>query len=177
MTTLLFVADPLDSFKTHKDTSFAMMREAARRGHQLFACEPDGLHWQRGGHVSARVREVQLTGRSGYGVHDWYTAGDEHVAPLARFGAVLMRKDPPFDSEFFYATHLLQRAEAEGARVFNSRRPCGTTPKSWPSWSFRNSSAPPWSRAGPMKCAPSMPSTATSSSSPSTAWGAWAFSG
>lgn len=120
MTTLLFVADPLDSFKTHKDTSFAMMREAARRGHQLFACEPDGLHWQRGGQVSARVREVQLTGRSGYGVHDWYTAGYEHVAPLAQFGAVLMRKDPPFDSEFFYATHLLQRAEAEGARVFNS---------------------------------------------------------
>jgi glutathione synthase len=118
---LLFVADPLPSFKTHKDTTFAMMREAARRGHTLHACEPQGLHWQRGGHVSARVQQIALTGRSGYGVHDWYTVVEEAAStPLAGFDATLMRKDPPFDSEFFYATHLLQRAEAEGARVFNS---------------------------------------------------------
>ena len=122
MTTLLFVADPLDSFKTHKDTTFAMMREAARRGHTLFACEPDGLHWQRGGLVSARVREIRLTGRSGYGVHDWYTEVESRSAALAGFDAVVMRKDPPFDSEYFYATHLLERAEAESARVFNSPR-------------------------------------------------------
>ena len=51
---LLFVADPLEAFKTYKDTTFAMMREAAARGHQLLACEPRDLVWEKGGRVSAR---------------------------------------------------------------------------------------------------------------------------
>ena len=119
---LLFVADPLDTFKTHKDSTFAMMREAARRGHTLFACEPAQLHWQRGGRVSAPLRRVTLTGRSGHDVHDWYTAEPAGDTALADMDAVVMRKDPPFDSEYFYATHLLERAEAEGARVFNAPR-------------------------------------------------------
>lgn len=119
---LLFVADPLATFKTHKDTTFAMMREAARRGHSLFACEVGSLHWQRGSRVSARVQPLTLTGRSGYGVHDWYAAGEATTTALAEFDAVLMRKDPPFDSEYFYATHLLERAEVEGAKVFNAPR-------------------------------------------------------
>ncbi|KAF4529878.1 hypothetical protein B566_EDAN018177 [Ephemera danica] len=67
--TLLVVADPLESFKTYKDTSFAMMREAARRGWQLFACEPAQIHWLRGGAVSAQVREIALTGDE----HAWFT--------------------------------------------------------------------------------------------------------
>jgi glutathione synthase len=58
-----------------------------------------------------------------------------------------MRKDPPFDSEYFYATHLLEQAEREGARVFNKPAACATTRKSWPSWSSRSTSAPRWSRA------------------------------
>ena len=53
---ILFVADPLSSFKIYKDTTFAMMREAARRGHELWACEPRQLRWQRGGRVQATVR-------------------------------------------------------------------------------------------------------------------------
>ena len=48
---LLFVADPLEAFKPHKDTTFAMMREAARRGHVLHACEPKHLSWRSGGQV------------------------------------------------------------------------------------------------------------------------------
>jgi glutathione synthase len=119
---LLFVADPLAGFKIHKDSTFAMMREAARRGHALYACEPDDLSWQRGGKVEAHVRHISLTGASGYGVKDWFKVEDETRAALAEFDAVLMRQDPPFDSEYFYATHLLERAEAEGARVFNSPR-------------------------------------------------------
>ena len=55
---LLFVADPLETFKTYKDTTFAMMREAAARGHALLACEPKDLVWQRGGRVSAKVRRI-----------------------------------------------------------------------------------------------------------------------
>ena len=115
---LLFVADPLDHFKIAKDSTFAMMREAASRGHALFACEPQDLTWQRGGRVTAHVREIALTGDP----RDWYTAGAPAAAALADLGAVVMRKDPPFDSEYFYATHLLEQAEREGAHIFNKPR-------------------------------------------------------
>ena len=116
---ILFIADPLESFKTYKDSTFAMMREAQRRGHQLMACEPKDLMWQRGGRVTAYVRDIQLTGDA----DDWFVAAqqapDERPQVLAEVDAVLMRKDPPFDSEYFYATHLLSQAHREGARVFN----------------------------------------------------------
>ena len=119
----LFVADSLESFKTHKDSTFTMMREAARRGHTLMACEPKDLRWQRGERVTGFVRDITLTGRSGEGVHDWFTAAqqspEERPQALCEVDAVLMRKDPPFDAEYFYATHLLSQAEREGARVFN----------------------------------------------------------
>lgn len=115
---LLFVADPLEVFKTYKDTTFSMMREAARRGHAVWACEPFHLHWQRGAQVNARVRRIGLTGDE----HAWFTVQEECVRTLAGFGAVLMRKDPPFDSEYFYATHLLEQAEREGAQVVNKPR-------------------------------------------------------
>jgi glutathione synthase len=114
---LLFVADPLEGFKTYKDTTFAMMREAAARGHALFACEPKDLRWQSGGRVGARLREIVLSGDA----HAWFSEAQPPAAhrALADLDAVLMRKDPPFDNEFFYATHLLEQAEREGARVFN----------------------------------------------------------
>jgi glutathione synthase len=115
---LLFVTDPLHLFKPYKDSSFAMMREAAARGHVLWRCEPAHLHWQRGAPVRALVRRLRLTGS----LDDWYEQSDAEHRALADFDAVLMRKDPPFDSEYFYATHLLQRAEADGAHVFNSPR-------------------------------------------------------
>ena len=112
---LLFVADPLETFKTTKDSTFAMMREAASRGHGLLACEPRHLLWQRGGRVEASMRRIALTGDA----HDWFSVVEERPLALAETGAVLMRKDPPFDSEYFYATHLLGQAGREGARVFN----------------------------------------------------------
>jgi glutathione synthase len=112
---LLFVADPLESFKTYKDSTFAMMREAARRGHVLLATEPQHLRWQRGGKVLASVREITLTGDA----HDWFSTVATHELALAETDAIVMRKDPPFDSEYFYATHLLSQAEREGAKVFN----------------------------------------------------------
>lgn len=113
---LLIVADPIESFKTHKDSTFAMMREAAQRGHAIWACEPQQIVWQRGGRVSAAgARRIALTGNA----EDWFRVEDRRELALADTGAVLMRKDPPFDSEYFYATHLLQQAEREGARVFN----------------------------------------------------------
>ena len=116
---ILFVADALESFKIYKDTTFAMMREAQRRGHSLSACEPKDLMWQRGGLVTAYVRDIVLTGDA----QTWFMA--KQAAPHERpqavrdFDAVIMRKDPPFDSEYFYATHLLGAAKREGAKVFN----------------------------------------------------------
>ena len=55
---ILFVADPLESFKIYKDTTFSMMREAQRRGHTLAACEPAHMSWERGGCVQAEVRAM-----------------------------------------------------------------------------------------------------------------------
>ena len=115
---ILFVADPLVTFKTYKDTTFAMMRELQRRGHTLAACEPQHLQWQTGQPVTALVRRIELTGAA----EDWYRVLHQGRESLHTFDAVLMRKDPPFDSEFFYATHLLEQAEREGAKVFNSPR-------------------------------------------------------
>jgi glutathione synthase len=113
---LLFVADPLEHFKTYKDTTYAMMREAARRGHEVWACEPADLVWVRGSRVVARrARAITLTGDD----TAWFTVVADAQLALADADAVVMRKDPPFDSEFFYATHLLGQAEREGARVFN----------------------------------------------------------
>jgi glutathione synthase len=112
---LLFVADPLEAFKTYKDTTFAMMREAAARGHTLLACEPRHLSWQRGGRVEATLRRIALTGDA----PQWFADLATPTLALAEVDAVVMRKDPPFDSEYFYATHLLEQAEREGARVFN----------------------------------------------------------
>ena len=113
---ILFVTDPLSSFKIYKDSTFVMMREAQRRGHQVLACEPQDIMWQSGQPISARVQQLYLTGDS----QDWFEVQrvDEHYA-LKSADAIVMRKDPPFDSEYFYATHLLEQAEREGAKVFN----------------------------------------------------------
>lgn len=115
---ILIVADPLESFKIYKDTTFAMMRELQGRGHSLTTTEPRYMGWRSGQPVTARVRHIALTGQA----DAWFRASSEIVEPVHTFDAVLMRKDPPFDSEYFYATHLLEQAEREGGRVFNSPR-------------------------------------------------------
>ncbi|MEI6660632.1 MAG: glutathione synthase [Comamonadaceae bacterium] len=115
---ILFVADPLESFKIYKETTFAMMREAQRRGHTIAACEPRHILWQRGSMVKASVRRIVLTEDS----PNWFREESLENRMLKDFDAIVMRKDPPFDSEFFYATHLLEQAEREGAQVFNRPR-------------------------------------------------------
>lgn len=129
---ILVVADPVESFKTHKDTTYVMVREAQRRGHTIAVCEPRHLAWQSGQPVTARVRHLRLLDITpAYGAtqatQPWFEVvpATEPVpqatgrTALKDFDAVLMRKDPPFDAEFIYATHLLEQAEREGARVFN----------------------------------------------------------
>lgn len=119
---LLFVADPLATFKTYKDSTFAMMREAQRRGWRIATCEPRHLIWRAETGVQAHVRHITLTGHEEHWFHETPDAPALRLAALREFDAVIMRKDPPFDSEYFYATHLLEQAEREGARVFNKPR-------------------------------------------------------
>ena len=113
---ILFIADPLESFKIYKDTTFSMMREAQKRGHQVVACQMTDVRWQQGEAVSAQVRDITLKGQA----DTWFTQIAARRASLKDFDAVIMRTDPPFDIEYFYATHLLSQAEREGAKVFNS---------------------------------------------------------
>jgi glutathione synthase len=114
---LFFVADPLESFKTYKDTTFAMMREAARRGHSAGPasrptwCGSAAPAWWPAPPAASASRAMPSVGSR------WPQQAE---LALADADAVLMRKDPPFDSEYFYATHLLGQAEREGARVFNA---------------------------------------------------------
>ena len=112
---LLFVVDPLDQFKIYKDTTFSMMREAQRRGHRIAACLPQDIQWKSGGSVTATVQQLTLTGEP----EAWYRIDSTEAKALKDFDGVLMRKDPPFDPEYIYATHLLEQAEREGARVVN----------------------------------------------------------
>jgi glutathione synthase len=111
---IAFLADPLDGFKTYKDSTFAMMREASRRGHAIFAFEQRDMALDSG-KVGARVKQIALTGDPG----DWYRIVDQAEIRLDAVDAVVQRKDPPFDMEYVYGTYLLELAEQHGARIFN----------------------------------------------------------
>jgi len=114
---LAFVVDPLERLKAYKDSSIAMMREAASRGHEIHALEARAM-FLREGRVMARVARLEVSDDD----HAWYSAAEPEEVGLARFDLVMMRKDPPFDQEYLYATLLLDRVQAEGARVANSPR-------------------------------------------------------
>jgi glutathione synthase len=111
---LAFIVDPLDEFKLEKDSSYAIMREAAARGHALYALQQDDLAWHKQS-VTGNAARLHLTGET----PAWYRLDPATETPLEQFNAVLMRKDPPFDMEYVYSTYLLEMAERRGARVFN----------------------------------------------------------
>ena len=114
---LAFILDPLETIKTYKDSSFAMMEEAASRGHELYVLHQEQLLC-RDGEVRSIAAPIKLTGDK----KAWHELGDTSEQPLAAFAAVLMRKDPPFDMEYVYSTYLLELAERQGALVINSAR-------------------------------------------------------
>ena len=114
---LAFVLDPLDSLKTYKDSSYAMMREAVARGHHIYAIMQEDILW-RGGSIIAISNELRLTGDA----EAWYEASAATESELTHFDAVVMRKDPPFDMEYVYSTYLLELAQRKGARIFNNPR-------------------------------------------------------
>jgi len=114
---LAFVVDPLDDFKIYKDSTFAMMREAAARGAEIYALQQEDIYWCKE-RVAGNAMHITLTGEQDV----WYRAEASSEIDLAHFDAVIMRKDPPFDMEYVYSTYLLEAAEKQGARVYNRPR-------------------------------------------------------
>ena len=110
---LLFVVDPLASLRPYKDSSVAMMRAAVARGHEVHACEARQLY-VRLGTVCADCDALDV--RAG---DDWFRVRGRREFALGDFSAVLMRADPPVDTDYLLATHLLGIAEQNGARVLN----------------------------------------------------------
>jgi len=115
---LAVLMDPIASINPAKDSTLAMMLAAQARGAELHYLEQRDL-WVRDGVAMARLRPVTLRDDP----RDWFTLGEPVVGPLSGMDAVLMRKDPPFDTEYIYTTYLLERAEAAGTLVVN--RPQG----------------------------------------------------
>lgn len=113
---IALILDPLDELKVHKDTSVAIMREAAGRGHQLVVLEQ--------GDVLLRDGKVALDAQAFYfnPGDPWYSLGDKSRIAAEAFDAILMRKDPPFDMEYVTSTWLLELAEQQGASVLNRPR-------------------------------------------------------
>lgn len=111
---LLFIADPLDSFKLEKDTTLAMMRVTQSAGHEIWYTQSHDLLWGQG---KARARAQPLTVTNDL---IWYRLGEVEEHSLDYFTAVLMRQDPPFTVEYLTSTWILSAAVLQGARVFNN---------------------------------------------------------
>ena len=114
MIKLGIVMDPIASINIKKDTSFAMLLEAQRRGYELHYMEMNDLYLENGvSHARTRLLSVEQN------YDKWYEFGSEQDIKLADLDVVLMRKDPPFDTEFIYATYILERAEEQGTLIVN----------------------------------------------------------
>jgi len=114
MKKLAMVMDPIATVKTEKDTSFRLLLEAQARGYQCFYLEMGDLVIDNG-QPMAFAREVRVQDQK----TDFYSLSDSEYRPLEDFDVIMMRKDPPFDSEFLYATQILELAEQRGSLVVN----------------------------------------------------------
>lgn len=112
---LLFIADPLESFKVSKDSTLAMMRVAQEAGHQLWFCESRNVLWKNN-LVIADCQSLVVKPCS----TSWFELGEIESRALNAFSAVMMRTDPPFDIEYLNTTWLLSAAVRQGAKVFNN---------------------------------------------------------
>lgn len=116
---ILFIIDPLTTLAAYKDTSVSMMRALIKRGHTISVCEMPDLYVQEG-QVRTQALPIDIATDADLHAADWWSpTAEAHTQPLSVFSAVVMRKDPPFDLEYAYATHLLDQAQAQGAQVFN----------------------------------------------------------
>ena len=113
---ILFIADPLNQFKIHKETTYAMMRSAQARGHRIWTCLANDL--RSDGAVRAHAQRIELIEPASQ-TH-WHNVMEQSEQALSEYDAVIMRKDPPFDVNYVTDTWLLDAAVRQGARVFNS---------------------------------------------------------
>ncbi len=114
MITLALLMDPIAAIKPQKDSSLAMALAAQARGWTLQYLEMNDLYL-RDGQAYARLRELTVRDNN----DDWFSLGEPQDRPLAELDVVLMRKDPPIDTEYLYATQMLALAEAQGTLVVN----------------------------------------------------------
>jgi len=111
---VVVVMDPIGAIKIAKDTTFALLLEAQRRGHRLLYVQPGGLSL-RDGVAMARLAPLSVRDQPG----GWHELGAMSDQPLGPGQVVLMRKDPPFDDQYLYDTHILGIAQSAGAMVVN----------------------------------------------------------
>ena len=111
---IAFICDPLSGFKIYKDSTYAMMQDAARRGHELFVLGHSDIIFD-GKAVLAQVAQLSFLENS----DDWYTLAEPVLLSLSTFDVVIERTDPPFNMEYIYATYLLELAERQGASILN----------------------------------------------------------
>lgn len=114
MIKLGIVMDPITNINLKKDSSFAMLEEAQKRGYELHYMEMNDLYLIQG---EARARTRTLRVQHNY--DKWFEFTGEQDIALAELNVILMRKDPPFDTEFIYATYMLERAEEQGTLIVN----------------------------------------------------------
>ena len=110
----LFILDDLGSLKSYKDTSIAIMCEAAKRGHSLYVCQQHDVFLRN---ELVKINACHFSFADG---DKWYELTDRQELLPSEFNAILMRKDPPFDNEYLYSTYLLELANNQGARVINN---------------------------------------------------------
>lgn len=111
----LVIMDPIEGIKPYKDTSFSMMLAAQARGHELYYCTAQALSFSNG-QATATVFPVAVFDQ----ITDYFQPGEPVMLALTDFAIILMRKDPPFDGDYLYATHLLDHAQAQGVVVANA---------------------------------------------------------
>jgi len=108
------VMDPISEIKSYKDSTFAMLLEAQRRGHQLYYMELGDL-FVKDGRVFANMKHLDVRDNN----IDWFTTIEVGAKPLDELDIILMRKDPPFNMDYIYATYMLELAETAGTLVIN----------------------------------------------------------
>lgn len=113
---LCFIMDPIHTIKIHKDTTFALMLEAQKRGYEIYYLESRQL-FLADNNVSGLVSRINVTDNPAHFVD--FVDPTPHSMPLTAFDCVFMRKDPPFDTSYLYATYLLDLAENAGALIVN----------------------------------------------------------
>ncbi|MFB2734660.1 glutathione synthase [Shewanella mangrovisoli] len=114
MIKLGIVMDPISEINIKKDSSFAMLMAAQERGYQLFYMEMADLAMVNGV-AMGNMRPLKVINDAS----KWFELGEAQDTPLSELNVVLMRKDPPFDTEFIYATYMLERAEEQGVLIVN----------------------------------------------------------